>query len=206
MKKPVEIEVTRLRSLYQAGDEKTREALEAMYGKDVLVADDDEMLELVTDMLSENEIHDEDEIRSAIDWVEALKARKAIPETNQKIAPWAIENADGKVIGVGVPIINKAFYFDQCPDKEMDWNDAMAYAKKHGRKLPTQKELMLCYFFKDEINAIAEASGHPDFLSGWVWSSTEYGTGSAWGVYFYSGHVTGYSKYNSFVVRPVAAL
>ena len=204
MKKTVEIDVVRLRRLYQAGDEKTREALESMCSKDVLVADDDEMLELVTDMLSENETHDEDEIRSAIDWVEDLRARKSTPKTSQKIEPWAIKNKDGKVIGVGVPIINKAFYFDQCPDEEMNWDDAMKYAKKHGRKLPTKKELVLCWFFKDEINAIAAEAGHPDFLSGYIWSSTEYLTGNAWFVNFLSGGVYNYYKYSSIVVRPVA--
>ena len=206
MKKTVEIEVAKLRSLYQGGDEKTREALEAMYGKDILVADDDEMLERVTQILSENDIRDDDEIQSAIDWVEALRARKAIPETSQKVEPWAIKNKDGKVIGVGVPIINKAFYFDQCPKEEMNWDDAMKYAKKLGRKLPTKKELVLCWFFKDEINAIAEAAGHPDFLSGYIWSSTEYNTLSAWYVGFGSGLVDGYNTkyYATYVVRPVA--
>ncbi|MBO5546226.1 MAG: DUF1566 domain-containing protein [Bacteroidales bacterium] len=129
-------------------------------------------------------------------------------EKPSAVAPWAVEK-DGKVVGVAVPIINKVFYFDDVPedDKEMNWDDAMAYAKERGRELPSRRELMLCYFFKDEINAIAEAAGHPDFLSGWVWSSTEYSTGSAWYVGFPSGHVGGNGKYSTgTVVRPVAAL
>ena len=129
------------------------------------------------------------------------------PETAQKTEPWAVE-ANGKVVGVAVPIINKVFYFDDIPegDQEMNWDDAMAYAKKHGRKLPTQKDLMLCFYFKDAINAIAEAAGHPDFLYGWIWSSMEYNTNLAWGVNFNSGIVTYTGKYTSLVVRPVAAL
>ena len=38
------------------------------------------------------------------------------------------------------------------------------------------------------------------------WSSTEYGTGNAWGVLFNSGNVNSYYKSHSGVVRPVAAL
>ena len=205
MKKTVEIEVSRLRCLYQEGDQKTREALESMYGKDVLEAGDDEMLELITGMLEENEIRDDSEIQSAIGWLEALLSRKAVPETGQKIAPWPIKDKDGKIVGVGVPIINKAFYFDQSPDEEMTWDDAMAYAKKFGRKLLKKEELMLCYYFKDAINAIAAEAGHPDFLSGWIWSSTEYNTTYAWFVYFNSGYVFSIIKCNTnFVVRPVA--
>ena len=147
---------------------------------------------------------------SDVEKVNVFRDDENRPETAQKTEPWAIENAAGKVVGVGVPIINKAFYFDDVPedDKEMNWDDAMAFAKERGRELPTKRELMLCYFFKDEINAIAEAAGHPGFLSGWIWSSTEYNTTNAWNVGFNSGYVTYTGKYFTayLVVRPVAAL
>lgn len=200
MNKKVEIEVSRLREIYNDGDAATRSLLENLYGSEIFQLSDEEMYKQLL-MLIENygstELLVWAEKRVQIDPVEKPSA----------VAPWAVEK-DGKVVGVAVPIINKVFYFDDVPedDKEMNWDDAMAYAKERGRELPSKRELMLCYFFKDEINAIAEAAGHPDFLSGWVWSSTEFSTSNAWGVYFNSGGVGNYGKYGSFVVRPVAAL
>lgn len=201
MNKKVEIEVSRLREIHNDGDAATRSLLENLYGTEIFQLSDEEMYKQLL-MLIENygstELLVWAEKRVQIDPVEKPSA----------VAPWAVEK-DGKVVGVAVPIINKVFYFDDVPedDKEMNWDDAMAYAKERGRELPSRRELMLCYFFRDEINAIAEAAGHPDFLSGWVWSSTEYLTSSAWYVYFNSGLVgSGYKSYTSFVVRPVAAL
>ena len=123
------------------------------------------------------------------------------------LVPTAITKPDGKIIGVRVPIINKAFYFCDVPegDREMNWPDAMDYAKKRGRTLPTKREFYVILFFKDEINAIAAEAGHTDFLSGWAWSSTEGSTNYAWLVNFNSGIVGNYSKYGTnIVVRPVA--
>ena len=100
-------------------------------------------------------------------------------------------------------------YFEDVPknDKPMNWHDAMKHAKLLGRALPTQKELYILAYFKDEINELAAEAGHPDFLHGWAWSSTEYSSGSAWYVFFGSGGVNGNSKYGTYyVVRPVAAL
>ena len=201
MNKKVEIEVSRLREIHNDGDAATRSLLENLYGTEIFQLSDEEMYKQLL-MLIENygstELLVWAEKRVQIDPVEKPSA----------VAPWAVEK-DGKVVGVAVPITNKVFYFDDVPedDKEMNWDDAMAYAKERGRELPSRRELMLCYFFKDEINAIAEAAGHPDFLSGWVWSSTEYSTGSAWYVGFNSGGVGYNGKYGTgIVVRPVAAL
>lgn len=201
MNKKVEIEVSRLREIHNDGDAATRSLLENLYGTEIFQLSDEEMYKQLL-MLIENygstELLVWAEKRVQIDPVEKPSA----------VAPWAVEK-DGKVVGVAVPIINKVFYFDDVPedDKEMNWDDAMAYAKERGRELPSKRELTLCYFFKDEINAIAEAAGHPDFLSGWVWSSTEYNTINAWYVYFYSGNVyNGYKYGTTLVVRPVAAL
>ena len=200
MNKKVEIEVSRLREIHNDGDAATRSLLENLYGTEIFQLSDEEMYKQLL-MLIENygstELLVWAEKRVQIDPVEKPSA----------VAPWAVEK-DGKVVGVAVPIINKVFYFDDVPedDKEMNWDDAMAYAKERGRELPSKRELMLCYFFKDEINAIAEAAGHPDFLHDCIWSSTEYSTYGAWIVNFYSGYVTYNGKYNSYVVRPVAAL
>lgn len=200
MNKKVEIEVSRLREIHNDGDAATRSLLENLYGTEIFQLSDEEMYKQLL-MLIENygstELLVWAEKRVQIDPVEKPSA----------VAPWAVEK-DGKVVGVAVPIINKVFYFDDVPedDKEMNWGDAMAYAKERGRELLPKRELMLCYFFKDEINAIAEAAGHPDFLHDCIWSSTEYYTSFAWFVNFNSGYVYYSYKYNSLVVRPVAAL
>ena len=207
MDKTISIEASKLRALYLGCDKKMREFLEGIYGKDVFATTDDEMFEIVKSFIKSSETASNVEIDETVKWLESYRVRTHAGATNSKIAPWAVEK-DGKVVGVAVPIINKVFYFDDVPedDKEMSWDDAMAFAKERGRELPTTRELHLCFFFKDEINAIAEAAGHPDFLSGWIWSSTECSTSTAWSVYFPSGSVYNSSKYLSYVVRPVAAL
>ena len=128
---------------------------------------------------------------------------------NEHTTPWKIKDADGNTIGIGVPVIDKALYFEDVPknDKEMNWFDATKHAKMLGRALPSKKELYILAYFKDEINELAAEAGHPDFLHGWAWSSTEGSANGAWGVYFGSGSVNINSKYNTtYVVRPVAAL
>ena len=128
---------------------------------------------------------------------------------NEHTTPWKIKDADGNTIGIGVPVIDKALYFEDVPknDKEMNWFDATKHAKMLGRALPSKKELYILAYFKDEINELAAEAGHPDFLHGWAWSSTECYTSNAWYVYFGSGIVYNYYKYSTGnVVRPVAAL
>ena len=201
MNKKVEIEVSRLREIYNDGDAATRSLLESLYGSEIFqLADEDRYRELL--LLIENYGSTE-----LLVWAEK---RVQIDEVTKPlaVAPWPVKDLDGKTIGVGVPIINKVFYFDDIPedDKEMTWDDAMAFAKERGRELLPKRELMFCFFFKDEINAIAEEAGYPDFLHGWIWSSTESFT-YAWYVLFNSGVVYHTGKYyTGSVVRPVAAL
>ena len=128
---------------------------------------------------------------------------------NEHTTPWKIKDADGNTIGIGVPVIDKALYFEDVPknDKEMNWFDATKHAKMLGRALPSKKELYILSYFKDEINELAAEAGHPDFLHGWAWSSTEYNTYYAWYVGFGSGVVSyNLKSYTTSVVRPVAAL
>lgn len=207
MDKTVAIEVAKLRDLYQRSDKKTRTALESLYGKDVLVPGNEEIWEQVKQRLLNGEQPNSAEVEAMVSYVDKLRTQAKADRSS--VAPWAIKDDAGKIIGVGVPIINKAFYFADVPDgdKGMSWDDAMAYAKKHGRMLASKAELMLCYYFKDAINAIAEEAGFPDFLDDWTWSSTEYSTSGAWFVNFHNGYVTNNSKYFTYyVVRPVAAL
>lgn len=83
---------------------------------------------------------------------------------------------------VFIPIINKYIDFKNS-EKEMKWDEAMAYAKKAGKELPSLHDMFAILFFKDEIGAILkEHSG--DFLGGWAWTSTEDGIGHVWLVNF----------------------
>ena len=105
---------------------------------------------------------------------------------------------------VFIPIINK--YLDaKRSEKEMTWDEAMAYAKKAGKELPSQHEMFAILFFKDEINAILEEHGG-DLLNEWAWASTEFSANVAWLVYFGGGYVSIAGKCNTYYVRAVAAI
>lgn len=105
---------------------------------------------------------------------------------------------------VFIPIINK--YLDaKHSEKEMTWDEAMAYAKKAGKELPSQHEMFAILFFKDEINAILEEHGG-DLLTEWAWASSEYSAYGAWVVTFNNGYVLNSSKYLNNSVRAVAAI
>lgn len=106
---------------------------------------------------------------------------------------------------VFIPIINK--YLDaKRSAKEMTWDEAMAYAKKAGKELPSQHEMFAILFFKDEINAILDEHGG-DLLTEWAWASTELSAYSAWLVYFNYGYVYAGGKSDGVsCVRAVAAI
>ena len=105
---------------------------------------------------------------------------------------------------VFIPIINK--YLDaKHSEKEMTWDEAMAYAKKAGKELPSKHEMFAILFFKDEINAILEEHGG-DLLTEWAWASTEGSAYLAWTVGFNSGYVTYAGKGVNGCVRAVAAI
>ena len=58
---------------------------------------------------------------------------------------------DGKVIGVEIPIIEKELLFEDISKEEMDWYEAMEYAKKKGKALLTKRELFILAYFMDDI-------------------------------------------------------
>ena len=123
-------------------------------------------------------------------------------EDNCRIVPSAIEK-DGKVIGVRIPVINKALYFGEISEKEMTWDAAMQYAADKDRKLPTLKEAHLMLYFIDEIKEIAQQAGF-DFRL-WWWTSTQYSALTAWLVRL--GGLAGYSnKINELAAVPLADL
>lgn len=80
--------------------------------------------------------------------------------------------------------------------------------------LPSLMELGVIYTLRDEINEAMERLGcdsdcllpteAPDET--WVWSSSESSQFSSWNVYFDNGYFYNNGKFNTFVVRAVAAL
>ena len=123
----------------------------------------------------------------------------------QALAPVKMTDEAGKITGITFPILNKCLYFSEISKEEMTWKDAMAYAEKLGRKLPTLKEAHLMLYHIDEIKAIAKEAG-VDFNL-WWWTSTEsqYSASNAWGVNA-DGDANTNGKYNEFTAVPLADL
>ncbi len=107
---------------------------------------------------------------------------------------------DGKVIGVEIPIIEKELLFEDISKEEMDWYEAMEYAKKKGKALLTKRELFILAYFMDDISKY-----YPDLRNMWIWSSTECSKNFAWYLYPYS-YPYYHLKYYSFRVVPCADL
>ena len=88
--------------------------------------------------------------------------------------------------------------------KEFKWDEAMKKLKAYGKRTFDKHEMYLIAAFKDEINAALREIGGAE-LDTYYWSSTEYGSSYAWFVNFSSGSIYSYYKYDTLVVRPVAA-
>jgi hypothetical protein len=71
--------------------------------------------------------------------------------------------------------------------------------------LPSKEELNLMYQNKATIDATAGANGGGDFASAVYWSSTESGSGNAWGQYFGSGYQSSIDRNNALRFRAVRA-
>ena len=80
--------------------------------------------------------------------------------------------------------------------------------------LPCLMELGVLCAYHDEINKAMKEIGCPDECllptedsdETWVWSSSEYSQGYSWYVSFSNGYFVNGGKYNSYMVRAVAAL
>ena len=64
----------------------------------------------------------------------------------------------------------------------MTWNEAKEYAQKEGKRLPSQRELMLMFVHQKKINAALEEHEGKAWKRGWYWSSSEYVYTGAWAV------------------------
>lgn len=90
--------------------------------------------------------------------------------------------------------------------KTMTWDEAKEYAQKEGKRLPSQRELMLMFVHQKKLNSALEKHEGEPWESGWYWSSSEYSSYYAWGVYASNGDVGWSNKsYSSGSVRCVLA-
>ncbi len=71
--------------------------------------------------------------------------------------------------------------------------------------LPSPQELNLMYLNRTAINSTAIANGGSSFASSYYWSSSESGSGNAWGQQFHDGNQHHTNKLNGGYVRAVRA-
>lgn len=91
-------------------------------------------------------------------------------------------------------------------EERLNFDEAQQFCQSAGGRCPTIDELTGIYLNKDKINAALKAANLPALKESWYWSSTEYSSNYAWGLWVDDG-TRGYS-YNSsnLYVRPVLAL
>lgn len=110
--------------------------------------------------------------------------------------------------GVAIPLLG--IVLDAKNLAKEDWSSARTLCAAAGQRMFTKSEAYILMWQKDEINAILKEH-NGDLLDGWFWTDTEdedpeYSATVAWYVYFGSGHFYYDYKYNTYVVRAVAAL
>ncbi len=120
-------------------------------------------------------------------------------------APYWDEERDGVVI----PLLGIVLDARNISNSE-DWKTGRTLCAAAGQRMFTKKEAYILMWLKDEINALLKEH-HGDLLDGWFWTDTEdedprFSPASAWCVSFGSGYFYPGNKYNSYVVRAVAAL
>lgn len=87
----------------------------------------------------------------------------------------------------------------------MTWDEAKEHAQKEGKRLPSQRELMLMFVHQEKLNSALKEHEGKAWKRGWYWSSSEYSSDYAWEVYADNGNVNNDYKYGSYYVRCVLA-
>ena len=106
---------------------------------------------------------------------------------------------DDRTVGVKIPIINKAIYFADIKEN-INWDDAVKYAKSLGKKIPTYRELCILAYYRKEIEGI-----YPKFQDlEYIWGE-QYSAYYAWYLDG-NGTLTNYAKSQGFSVVPLADL
>ena len=81
--------------------------------------------------------------------------------------------------------------------EELNWQDAVAWCKSVGGRLPSREVLLMCYV-NDDIKK--------EFTATYYWSSTEFTAAYAWGQNFGNGYQSSYGKATANIVRAVRRL
>ena len=116
-------------------------------------------------------------------------------------------DADGNPQGVLVRALGERFVVepkDFNDGEEMTWDEAMSALKEAGKTTFNKRLSYIILFLLENINAALLSIGG-DELSSSRWAAAEYNSSNAWFVNFGSGYFGYTNKYNSDVVRAVAA-
>lgn len=136
-------------------------------------------------------------------WLNDIPTAEEVTTSTKK--PVSIHyDENGNADGIIIQTLDQSFILDLHDaegGKQMNWRDAM---KKY--KMPTIQQWFLVMVYKDEVNkCLVEAGGEELKTDDYYWSSSEYGSGGAWYVYFGGTYSSYGSKSSSKYVRAVAA-
>ena len=114
--------------------------------------------------------------------------------------------SDGKPDGILVQTLDMRFGFSLHDAEQMNWDDAM---RKYGAEgMLTKQQWLIVAAYEEQINRLLEQVGG-DLLredKNYWSSSVKCYSGNAWTYNGGNGTLySGYSKYNSFTVRPTLA-
>ena len=89
---------------------------------------------------------------------------------------------------------------------KMNWNSAVSACRNlgNGWRLPSKEELLAIYKVKSTLDSTLAAVGD-ELPSSYYWSSTEYNSDCAWGVFMSDGYTRSYLKNLDGYVRAVSA-
>lgn len=90
-------------------------------------------------------------------------------------------------------------------EERLNFNKAQQFCQSAGGRCPTIDELTGIFLNKDKINAALKAANLPALKESYYWSSTEYSSDYAWGLWMDDGLRNLNYKVNAKYVRPVLA-
>lgn len=117
-------------------------------------------------------------------------------------------NLEKKLKGIAVvEDDNHAFLVLAKDIKEVDWWDGKRKCEEQFAQMPNLRQLEAIYKNKEVLNkAFIEAGGEALDDGAYYWSSTEYSSNNAWGLWMDDGNRTANHKGNyTLYVRPVLA-
>ena len=68
-------------------------------------------------------------------------------------------------------------------EERLNFDEAQQFCQDAGGRCPTIDELTGIFLNKDKINAALSAANLPELKESWYWSSTEYSSYGAWGLW-----------------------